>query len=327
MADLLENQRGPEIKFGIGTIMSDGKPATAVVIDDRVAKLADIVARYSTPGAAAPVMRDFLPEWDRWHGWLRGLDLKPDGDGWVPLAAAKFLPPVQEPNNIFHLYHNFERPRRAPGRAPPPKAERVLPDVFFGSRSALAGFGDTIYREHGGVQFDFEVEVTIVIGKPATGVSADKADDYIAGYTLSNDLTMHFAWWRKVRDKSPINDNIRMKNFAGYTPMSRVIVPRDLVGDPHDLRVRAWIDDKLHQDARTNAMLWHMGEVVEYLSHVMTLRPGDLLLLGSPANLPLEPGQKSHGIEAGQSVTCEVEKLGRIVNPIAEQSFRQPNER
>jgi 2-keto-4-pentenoate hydratase/2-oxohepta-3-ene-1,7-dioic acid hydratase in catechol pathway len=74
-------------------------------------------------------------------------------------------------------------------------------------------------------------------------------------------------------------------------------------------------------------MLWHVGEVVEYLSHVMTLRPGDLLLLGSPANLPLEPGQKSHGIEAGQSVTCEVEKLGRIVNPIAEQSFRQPNER
>jgi 2-keto-4-pentenoate hydratase/2-oxohepta-3-ene-1,7-dioic acid hydratase in catechol pathway len=317
-----------EIGFGIGTILAEGKPATAVVIDDRVATLADIVARHSTPGAAAPAMRDFMPEWDRWHGWLRGLDLKPDnGDGWLPMAAVKFMAPVPEPNNIFHLYHNFTRPSRVTGRSDPPKAERVLPDVFFGSRSALAGYGDTIYREHGGIQFDFEVEVTAVIGKPASRVPAAKANDYIAGYAVSNDLTMHFAWWRKIREHSPINDNIRMKNFTGYTPMSRVIVPRDLVGDPHDLSVKAWIDGKLHQDARTNDMLWHAEEAVEYLSYIMTLMPGDLILLGSPANLPLEPGQKNHGIEIGQTILCEVEKLGRMENRIEEQSWPQPNER
>ena len=93
-----------EIRFGIGTMLAGGKPATAVVVDDQVASLADIVARYSTPGAAAPVMRAFLPDWDRWHGWLRGLDLKPGaGDFWQKLDAVKFLPPVPEPNNIFHL--------------------------------------------------------------------------------------------------------------------------------------------------------------------------------------------------------------------------------
>jgi 5-oxopent-3-ene-1,2,5-tricarboxylate decarboxylase/2-hydroxyhepta-2,4-diene-1,7-dioate isomerase len=316
-----------EIIFGVGTMALDGKPATAVVVEDRVAPLAQIVARHSTPGAVAPLMRDFMPDWPRWHDWLRGLDLQPSREGgWLPLDRVKFLAPVPEPWNIFHLYHNFERPSRVTGRSDPPKAERVLPDVFFGSRAALAGHGDTIYREHGGVQFDFEVEVTAIIGREASCVPAAKAADYVAGYAISNDLTMHFAWWRKLRDTSPINDNIRMKNFSGYTPVSRVIVPSDLVGDPHDLRVRAWIDDKLHQDARTNAMLWHVGEVVEYLSHIMVLRPGDLLLLGSPANLPLEPGQKNHGIEPGQTITCEVEKLGRLANPIAEQSFRQPNE-
>src|SRR5262249_43496158 len=135
-----------EIGFGIGTIVANGKPATAVVVKDQVATLADIVARHSTPGAAAPPMRDFLPDWQRWHQGLRGLALKPAAeDGWVPLAAAKFLAPVPEPNNIFHLYHNFERPSRVTGRSDPPKAERILPDVFFGSRSALAGYGDTIY--------------------------------------------------------------------------------------------------------------------------------------------------------------------------------------
>lgn len=316
-----------EIRFGIGTAAIGGKAETAIVINDRVASLADIVARHSTPGAIAPPMRDFMLQWERWHAWLRGLDLNPSREeGWQSLDAVKFMAPVPEPWNIFHLYHNFERPSRVTGRSDPPKAERVLPDVFFGSRSALAGYGDTIFREHGGTQFDFEVEVTAVIGKPATRVKAVQAEQYIAGYTICNDLTMHHAWWRELRNKSPINDNIRMKNFTGYTPMSRVIVPRDLVGDPHDLRVRAWIDGKLHQDARTNAMLWHVGEVVEYLSYIMTLQPGDLLLLGSPANLPLEPGQKNHGIEPGQTILCEVEKLGRIENRIEEQSNRQPNE-
>jgi 2-keto-4-pentenoate hydratase/2-oxohepta-3-ene-1,7-dioic acid hydratase in catechol pathway len=316
-----------EIAFGIGTMILDGKQATAVVVEDKVAPLAQIVARHSTPGAAAPAMRDVLPDWQRWHDWLRGLDLKPAREeGWLPLDRVKFAPPVPEPNNIVHLYHNFERPSRVTGRSDPPKAERVLPDAFFGSRSALCGHGDTVYREHGGVQFDFEVEVTAVIGREASRVPAAKGADYVAGYSICNDLTMHFAWWRELRNKSPINDNIRMKNFSGYTPMSRVIVPSDLVGDPHDLRVRAWIDDKLHQDASTKAMLWHVGEIVEYLSHIMVLRPGDLILMGSPANLPLEPGQKNHGIEVGQTITCEVEKLGRLANPVAEQSFRQPNE-
>jgi acylpyruvate hydrolase len=317
-----------EIGFGVGTMLLGGKEATAVVVDDKVASVADILARHATPGAAAPAMRDLMRDWERWHGWLRGLDLQPSREeGWLPLDRVKFAAPVPEPWNIFHLYHNFERPSRVTGRSDPPKAERVLPDVFFGSRSALAGYGDTIYREHGGIQFDFEVEVTAVIGKSATNVPADKAAAYVAGYALANDLTMHFAWWRKLRETSPINDNIRMKNFAGYTPMSRAIVPADLVGDPHDLRVRAWIDGKLHQDARTNAMLWHVEEIVEYLSHIMTLRPGDLILMGSPANLPLEPGQKSHGIEIGQTVTCEVERIGRMENKIEEQPNRQPNER
>jgi 2-keto-4-pentenoate hydratase/2-oxohepta-3-ene-1,7-dioic acid hydratase in catechol pathway len=69
-----------------------------------------------------------------------------------------------------------------------------------------------------------------------------------------------------------------------------------------------------------------MGEAVEYLSYIMTLMPGDLILMGSPANLPLEPGQKNHGIEPGQIISCEVEKLGRMENRVAEQPWRQPNE-
>ena len=315
-----------EIKFGIGTIVHNGKPATAVVVNDQVATLADIVTRYSTPGAIAPLMRDFMPDWEDWHTWLRKLDLEPSKEGgWLAIDSVKFMAPVPEPWNIFQTYHNFERPSRITGLSDPPKSERVLPDIFMGSRSALAGFGDSVYREHGGSQFDFELEVTAIIGKPAYRVSAKNADEYIAGYAIANDFTTHFSWWSKLREGRFTWDVIRMKNFPGYTPMSRVIVPRDLVDDPHDLGVKVTVDGRLRQDTRTNQMLWRVPELVEYLSHIMTLHPGDLIIAGSPEELPLPPGEKK-GLRNGQLVVCEVEKLGRLENRIDEQSDRQPNE-
>jgi 2,4-diketo-3-deoxy-L-fuconate hydrolase len=315
-----------EIVFGIGTMIDNGKPATAVVVRDQVASLANIVARHSTPGAAAPLMRDFMPDWDRWHGWLRGLDLQPAPDeGWQPIDAVKFMPPVPEPWNIFQTYHNFERPSRISGKADPPRHERVFPDMFMGSRSALGGYGDKIFREHGVFQFDFELEVTAIIGRPAFRVKAERAEEYIAGYVIANDYTTHFSWWSPWREGRRINDSIRMKNFPGYTPVSRAIVPRDLAGNPHDLWVKATIDGVLRQDTRTNAMLWKMGELVEYLSHVMELRPGDMIMAGSPEELPLPPGAKK-GLHNGQVVICEVENLGKLANTIADQTERQPKE-
>ena len=326
MASAGTQKTDAEIHFGIGAIASKEGDAVAVVVDDKVALLSAITARHRPPYALPNAMRDFIPEWYRWHDWLRALDLKPSHeDSWQPLDAVRFMAPIPEPWNIFQTYHNFERPSIVTGRPDLPKAERVLPDIFFGSRSALAGYGDTVYREHGGGQFDFEVEITIVIGKTAYRVAAEQAEKYIAGYAIANDFTMHHAWWRPLRNKSPINDNIRMKNFPGYTPMSRAIVPRDLAGDPHNLAVRTWVDGKLRQDTRTNEMLWTVGELVEYLSWIMPLCPGDLILCGSPLELPLPPDEKK-GVQPGQKVMCEVENLGRLENPVAEQSERQPHE-
>jgi len=318
---------GKEIAFGIGTIVRNGEQAAAVVVNDQVAALADVIAHHRTPpAAAAPAARDLMRDWDRWHGWLRGLDLAPAADeGWLALDAVKFTAPVPEPWNIFQTYHNYERPSRITGRSDPPKSERVLPDIFLGSRSALAGFGDSVRCEHGAAQFDFELEVTAVISRPAYRIAAERADEYVAGYAIANDFTTHFGWWSELRRHSRINDNIRMKNFPGYTPMSRVIVPRDLAGDPHDLSVKVTVDGRLRQDTRTNKMLWTVGELVEYLSHIMPLQPGDLILTGSPEELPLAPGEKK-GIRDGQLVVCEVERLGRLENRIAFQSERQPHE-
>ncbi len=320
-------QTTAEITFGVGTAVIDGSPATAVVVNDLVMPLRELVGRYSTPGAVAPPLREVLDHWERWYDWLRGLALQPSaGDGWSAIEAVKFMAPVLDPVNIFHTFHNYVRPSSTTGKIDPPKAERVLPDVFLGSRSALSGDGDTVYREHGGIEFDFELEVTAVIGKTASRVPADKADEYVAGYTIGNDLTMHFAWWKKIRENTRLNDNIRMKNFPGYTPMGRVIVPRDVVGDPYDLGLKVRVDGTLRVDSSTSGMIWKVNELIEYLSWVMPLHPGDLILAGSPEELPLPAGER-RGLKTGQTVECEVEKLGRLRSRIEEQAFQQPNER
>jgi 2-keto-4-pentenoate hydratase/2-oxohepta-3-ene-1,7-dioic acid hydratase in catechol pathway len=314
-----------ENAFGIGAIKHGERDETAVVVADHVCPLSEIVRRHGSNGTATPDVMAVLADWDHWHDWLRGLDLKPTpGDGWIHIDEQQFRPCVPEPWNIFQTYHNYDRPSRTRGTTDPPKHERVLPDMFMGSRSALGSYGSTVFREYGGVQFDFEVEPTIVIGRPAFRVKAEKAYDYIAGYTIANDYTMHFGWWSELRKKSHAQDHIRRKNFPGYTPLSRTIVPKDLVGDPHDLAVKAWVDGVPRQDARTNAMLWTVPELVEYLSHVMPLRPGDLILTGAPEELPYPPGAKK-GLRPGQTFDCQVEKIGRLVNTIGEQSERQPN--
>lgn len=89
--------------------------------------------------------------------------------------------------------------------------------------------------------------------------------------------------------------------------------------------MRTTVDGVLRQDTRANAMLWRVSELIEYLSHVMTLHPGDLILTGSPEELKLPEGEK-RGLKTGQVVVCDVEKLGRLMNTIGEQSERQPKE-
>ena len=151
----------------------------------------------------------------------------------------QFRPCVPEPWNIFQTYHNYDRPSRTRGTERSAEARAGASGHVYGVAYRAGPYGSTVFRERGGVQFDFEVEPTIVIGRRAHRVKAKKAYDCIAGYTIANDYTMHFGWWSELRKKSDAQDHIRRKNFPGYTPLSRTIVPKDLVGDPHDLAVRA----------------------------------------------------------------------------------------
>jgi len=127
-------------------------------------------------------------DWDRWHEWLRQLPLETSEEVRShALKSLRFTAPVRDPWNIFQTYHNFDRPNRVTGAIDPPKAQRYIPDVFLRSRTALAGYGEIVEIEPGGAQFDFEIEVTAVIGKIAHRYScARQYMGIIAASILSN---------------------------------------------------------------------------------------------------------------------------------------------
>ena len=185
------------------------------------------------------------------------------------------------------------------GRAIPQR-----PKIFLKPPSALIGTGDAIVLPPGTERVDHEAELGVVIGQKMTRVSVADALDYVAGYTAVNDVT--------ARDFQRADGVFaRAKGFDTFCPAGPVIVT-DI--DPLNTRVRCFVDGQLRQDGNTSDMIFDVPTLLSFVSHVMTLNPGDLLTTGTPMGVgPLH---------AGQTVVVEVESIGRLENPVINRSDR-----
>lgn len=239
------------------------------------------------------------------HGWLVGDTIHalltndifagaamPPGAAIMPLADAELLPPVR-PGKIVCVGRNYAA-HAAEHNAPVPQE----PMIFLKAPSALLPPGAAIEVPAGIGRVDHEVELAIVIGKRARDVSKTDALDYVLGYTCANDVSA-----RDLQNKD--GQWGRAKGFDTFCPLGPWIVT-DL--DPADLAVRAWVNGELKQDSRTSFMLFNVPTLIAFISHVMTLEPGDIILTGTPAGVsPLQPGD---------TVRVEVEGIGALENPV-----------
>jgi 2-keto-4-pentenoate hydratase/2-oxohepta-3-ene-1,7-dioic acid hydratase in catechol pathway len=151
----------------------------------------------------------------------------------------------------------------------------------------------------------------VVIGTRADGVSEARALEHVAGYTIANDISMRdFA----LRPDTPFGvDWLRSKAYATCLPMGPAVVPARFVPDPHDLALRLWVGDDLMQDSNTSEMLFGVAEQIAYLSEIVPLLPGDVVSTGTPAGVGFA---RERFLQPGEVVTCEIERLGRLVNRI-----------
>jgi acylpyruvate hydrolase len=155
-------------------------------------------------------------------------------------------------------------------------------------------------------QVDWEGELVVVIGKTAKNVPQDKAYEYIFGYTIANDVTA-----RDLQNRD--GQWARAKGMDYFCPLGPAIVTRDEISDPHALTISTFVDNERVQHSSTSKLMRGVPELVSYLSQTFTLKPGDIILTGTPSGVGA--GMKPpRFLEQGMTVRVEIEGLGVLEN-------------
>ena len=184
--------------------------------------------------------------------------------------------PVANPSKILCIGLNYAKHAKETNAAIPKE-----PILFMKSTTAITGPNDHIMIPKNSVKTDWEVELAFVIGKKASYVSEEKAMDYVAGYCLHNDVSeREFQLERGgTWDKG--------KGCDTFAPLGPWLVTKDEIKDPHNLRLWLKVNDKMMQDGNTDDLIFNIPQLVSYLSHFMTLLPGDIISTGTPAGVGL----------------------------------------
>jgi len=241
----------------------------------------------------------------------------------TPLRKTKLLAPILYPPEIYCAGANYRdhvaEMDRAQGREPGPTMKDLgeKPWHFVKtSRTSVVGPNAAVKVPKWSNAIDWEIELAVVIGKPAKDVPYKKALSYIAGYTIGNDLSARDAGRRPtIPEHSPFRwDWVGQKCFQGACPMGPWIVPASEVKDPHNLGMKLWVGDELMQDSSTNQLIFDICDQIEMLSSRATLLPGDVILTGTPAGVGA--GRKRF-LKAGETVKLWIEGIGEFSHRMA----------
>jgi 2-keto-4-pentenoate hydratase/2-oxohepta-3-ene-1,7-dioic acid hydratase in catechol pathway len=305
-------------QYKLATYRSPQGPRAGLVVDETVFDLAAATGR-----ASYVTMLDVLRDWDAARAILQEATQmaakKAEGR---PLQSTNLLPPVTTPGGIFCAGANFSdhmmEMAKVQNIAPEPDPHEVglKPWHFIKATHCLAAPDSTVTLPPYSKMVDWEAELTAVIGRPARNVSIERALDHVAGYTVANDLSARdFTKRPHVSDTSPFKyDWLGQKNFEGACPLGPWMVPADAVPDPQNLGIKLWVNDVIKQDSHTTKMIFTLAEQISHLSSLMTLRPGDLILTGTPAGVGLA---RKEFLKAGDVVKVWVEGVGTLTNTCA----------
>ena len=213
------------------------------------------------------------------------------GDRWA-LADVRLLSPFL-PSKVVAIGKNYsEHAREMGGDAPD------TPLIFLKPSTAVIGDGDAIRLPPSSAEVHYEGELAVVIGTPARNVAAAEALAHVFGYAAGNDVT--------ARDQQRADVQFtRSKGYDSFCPFGPWV---ETVLDPSDLRVTTRVNGAVKQDGRTSQMIHDVPSQIAFISAVMTLLPGDVILTGTPAGVG--------PVVAGDTVSVEVEGIGTLTNPV-----------
>ena len=211
--------------------------------------------------------------------------------------------PIHAPSKIICLGKNYAEHAKEGGFENPEN-----PLIFCKTPNALNGPFDPIILPKSSGQIDWEVELAIIIAKEGKRISKAEALDYIAGFTVMNDVSGREAQFSD-------SQWFRGKSFDGFAPAGPFIVTPDEIGDVNNLRLTAKVDGEIMQDGNTRDMIFDVSTIIEDISEDITLIPGDIISTGTPAGVGIfrDPPVV---LKPGNVVECYIENIGTIVNKV-----------
>ena len=218
----------------------------------------------------------------------------------VPESRARFGPAVPRPGKIICVGLNYRRHAMETGNPIPP-----VPILFNKYNNTLVGHRGRIrLPTKVSSQFDYEVELVLVIGRKARDVPEEKALSHVFGYANGNDFS--------ARDLMRVTSQLMLgKTCDDFAPLGPWVVTADQIPDPQNLRIATYVNGEKRQDSNTSDMIYSCAHIVSYCSRHMTLLPGDIIYTGTPQGVILGyPPEKRVWLKAGDKVVTEVEKCG-----------------
>lgn len=303
--------------FALGTFATGrGDAFAGLFVGDRVV---DLRPHFGT----ATTTRELLDDWDSSLSALREL-ARADHTTAHELGTLRPLPPVM-PRQILcaganyyqHVRQIVYSTLRLEGDDRPEAdvredAERQVhrrastePFMFAGLPSALSGAQDDVVLWGPGTCHDWELELAVIVARPARNVSEDEAMAYVAGYTIANDISTRDVM---NRPKFPMTDFLMSKCRPTFFPTGPYMVPREFVPDPRALRISLSVNGEVMQDESVDDIIYGVERLVAYASTVVSLHPGDLILTGSPAGNAGHHGNR--WLQAGDVMMGQITGLG-----------------
>ena len=210
-------------------------------------------------------------------------------------------PCVGTPEKLICIGLNYRRHAQETGMPIPD-----VPVLFSKFNNTLAETGEPIPLPDNAIQYDYEVELGVVIGKEARHVGVNEALDYVFGYFTVNDMSVRDLQFRT-------SQWLLGKTLDKFFPTAPYLVTADEVGDPQNLRLFCWVNGELRQNSNTADMIFSVAECISYISQYMTLKPGDVISTGTPEGVVMGMTEKKW-LKPGDEVDVEVEGLGKCTN-------------
>lgn len=285
--------------YRFGTIFIDGMPTPVFEVGDRLYRWVDVLVE------GPPSVLEALQSWARWRPQFAAAVESNLADARPIEGAFKWLAPVLYPPKLICIGTNYIdhiKEMKTPQMPEFPYAFLKPPTT------TLWGAEEPVLLPRMSAMVDWEAELAFVIGATAREVSARDALRYVAGYAPFHDLSAR-DW---IDSRPPVGiDWVMQKCFDGFAPMGPLITPSEFVPDPQGLEIRCLVNGVVKQESNTANMIFGVAPIIEHLSKIMTLEPGDVVATGTPSGVGFGRHPREF-LHPGDTAVVEIEGLGAL---------------